>query len=113
MSRYEPFEFFDGLSEAAKEKLPEGLRVTGDVDPELLLLIRLLSGSLGIRVSGKRIPQKINYFSPAFSSFGSSWGKKFPLLVGEGLVAEDIDEYIRFKRYANKSFYREILYEAL
>lgn len=113
MSRYEPFEFFDGLSESAKDKLPEGLKITGDNDPEILLLIRLLSGNLGVRVADKRIAQKSNYFSPSFSSFGNAWGREFPLLIGEELTIKDIDSYIRLKRYTNKSFYREILYETL
>jgi hypothetical protein len=113
MSRFEPFVFFDGLTESAKNKLPEGLRVSGDNDPELLILLRLLSGNLGVILKEKRLSQKVNYFSPSFTSFGSVWAKKFPPLVGEGLSIDDIDEYIRIKKFTNKSFYREILYESL
>lgn len=41
------------------------------------------------------------------------WAKKFPPLAGEDLTIEDISTYINLKRYTNKSFYREILYECL
>ncbi|MHC3921424.1 hypothetical protein [Alcaligenes nematophilus] len=113
MSHFEPFIFFDGLTESAKNKLPESLRVSGDNDPALLILLRLLSGNLGVLLGEKRLPQRVNYFSPSFTAFGSMWAKKFPPLLGEDLTIEDIDEYIQIKKFTNKSFYREILYEAL
>ncbi len=113
MSRFEPFDFFDGLTESAKKKLPEGLRVSGDNDPELLILLRLLSGNLGVLLGEKRLLQKVNYFSPSFTAFGSKWAKDFPPLLGEDLTIENIDEYVKIKKFTNKSFYREILYEAL
>ncbi|MFI7866786.1 hypothetical protein [Ectopseudomonas khazarica] len=113
MSRFEPFVFFDGLTDSAKNKLPEGLRISGDNDPELLILLRLLSGNLGVLLGEKKILQKVNYFSPDLTAFGSMWAKKFPPLLGEDLTIEDVDEYVRIKKFANKPFYREILYEAL
>ncbi len=78
-----------------------------------MILLRLLSGNLGVSLGGKKLSQKVNYFSPSFTAFGSFWAKKFPPLLGEDLTIEDIDEYIRIKKFTNKSFYREILYEAL
>lgn len=113
MSRYAPFTFVDILSESAKTKLPEALRITGENDAEILLLVRLLSGSLGFKYGASDMvhEQKINYFSPSFSSLGNSWGARFPKLIGEDVTTRGLASYIQTRKYANKSFYREILFE--
>ena len=113
MPNYDPFELSDALPEPVRARLPEELIVTGHNDPEFLLLIRLLSGNLLVEINGAKIPQKINYFSPSLSSFGNKWGKEFSLLIGEGIVSEDVAQYIHSKRSVNKVFYREILFEVL
>jgi len=79
----------------------------------LLLFIRLLSGSVGIRYasSGKILNQGVNYFSPEFRSMGMRWAQKFSKLVGEEVTPQDVGDYIYAKRRINKSFYREIIYE--
>lgn len=104
MSRHEPFLFFDGLSDSAKGKLPEGLRVSGENDPELLLLIRLLSGNLGIKLSDKKIPQRINYFSPDLKNFGHMWAKKIPS-IGWGGPHDRRHKHI----HKPKEIYKQIL----
>lgn len=113
MPRYDPFELSDALPESVRVRLPEDLVVSGHNDPEILLLIRLLSGNLSVKFNGAKIPQRVNYFSPSLSSFGNKWGKDFSLLVGENIVAQDVARYISRKKSVNKPFYREILFEVL
>ncbi|MNM09426.1 hypothetical protein D3C81_195150 [compost metagenome] len=115
MAQYLPFEFFDNLSEHAKSRLPVGLQITGENDPDVLVLIRLLSGNLGIRYAGvnKKIKQERNYFSPEFKSMGSKWGRGFSGLVGEEVTPSDVAKYIQARKFINKSFYREIIYELI
>lgn len=113
MTQYTPFEFFDRLPEVAILKLPVALKVAGDNDPDVLILIRMLSGNLGIRYAsdGRVVKQTVNYFSPDFKSMGGKWSSKFSALVGEEVLPEDVAKYIQSRRFINKSFYREIIYE--
>lgn len=113
MAQYVPFEFFDRLPESAILKLPEALKVAGENDPDVLILIRMLSGNLGIRYAadGRVVRQAVNYFSPEFKSMGYNWGVKFSKLVGEEVLPSDVASYIQSRRFINKAFYREIIYE--
>lgn len=113
MPRYETFSYEEILSELTLEKMPDSLKVKGDKDPEILLIIRLLSGSLRLHhhYSEVNILNRINYFSSDFKSFGQNWRTKFPKIISEDVTSNDLSDYIDTMKYTNKAFYQMLLSE--
>lgn len=108
-----PFEYFECLSDTVLSKLPERLLVKEKDNPELLLILRLLSGVLTLEhvSSTKRIYQKDNYFSSDLKGISRSWSNSFPELLGEGYTAEKLSMYIESSKFKNRKFYKNILSE--
>ncbi|MEA5452967.1 hypothetical protein VB780_30630 [Leptolyngbya sp. CCNP1308] len=113
MIRLQPFEYSEIFSGAELGKIPESLRISGERDAEILLILRLLSGSANLKHSsrGKVIKQRQNYFVSDFKSYPKNWGKKFPKLIGESVSDEDLSLYIETTKFNNRNFYKGILSE--
>lgn len=113
MSTKYPFKYSESLGSPALKRLPEGLRIKGSGDPELLLIVRLLSGSVKLEhiQTAKAIKQNENYFSEDLKGYGQRWDKKFPKLVAEDYTSGLFSNFIRATRFQNKSFYKNILSE--
>lgn len=107
-----PFRYSECFPSKVLSRLPERLKVSG-ADPELLLIIRLLSGTLKVEHidSSKSFYQKENYFSSDFKGYGQRWEVKFPQLIAENYTSEDLAKYIDSHRLKNKTFYKSILSE--
>ncbi|EOW9159330.1 hypothetical protein ACN1S4_003710, partial [Vibrio cholerae] len=80
MPLYETFSYNDNLPLRLSCQLPEKLKIVGDRDPEMLLILRLLSGNVKLthNYTNKIIKSRVNYFSSDFSAF-INWKKEFPL----------------------------------
>ena len=112
MARYNTFSYSENLPKRIQTQLPENLIISGNRDPEILLILRLLSGNIKLthNYSNKSIKSKINYFSSNFSTF-QNWKKDFPKLLSEDITADDVSIFIYNTKYNNKSFYSGILSE--
>lgn len=113
MSSKNPFIYSECFSPKLLARIPEGLKVKDSSNSELLLIIRLLSGSLKVEhvKSSKSFYQKDNYFSSDFKGYSQSWDKKIPLLIAEGYTSENLSSYIDGTKLQNKAFYKNILSE--
>jgi hypothetical protein len=91
MSIYKAFEYSDNLTSRVHSSLPNNLKVTGENDPEILLIIRLLSGNLEMihSYTSKSIKSRINYFSGDLKTF-SNWKMEFPKTLSDEVSADDI-----------------------
>jgi hypothetical protein len=93
--------------------MPEKLKITGIRDPYLLLIVRLLSGSLKLehKSTSKKIFQKENYFSSDFKGYSQYWDRRFPDLIAEDYNAQQFSLFIDSTNLKNRSFYKNILSE--
>ncbi|SFX51655.1 hypothetical protein [Marinospirillum alkaliphilum] len=107
-----PFKYSECLTDKALSKLPERLKVSGS-DPEILLILRLLSGALKVEHIGssKTFFQKENYFSSSLKGYGHRWGELLPQLIAENYGPENLADYIEGHKLKNKTFYKNILSE--
>lgn len=112
MPSYKTFYYSENLSQRVFSQLPERLKVGGDGDPEILLIIRLLSGNLKLEHNhtSKMIKNRINYFSSDFVPY-ANWKKDFPKILSEDVTAEDISLFIDQTQFRNRTFYKAILSE--
>ncbi len=112
MATYKSFSFYEGLTTKGQENIPTSL-IINDQSPEILLIIRLLSGSIKLKhnYSDTTITCNTNYFSSDLKNYGQKWKKKFPELISEDIELTDIGNYIHANRYLNKAFYKQVLYE--
>ncbi|MEZ8383525.1 hypothetical protein AB6C98_07480 [Vibrio splendidus] len=112
MSRYVTFSYSDKLSQRVFNQLPQHLRLTGDRDSELLIILRLLSGNVELihNYSDSVIKSRVNYFSGDLVR-PDNWKRDFPILFSEDTTAEDISIFIQNTKYVNRSFYSAILAE--
>ncbi|NQZ55861.1 MAG: hypothetical protein HRT88_00080 [Lentisphaeraceae bacterium] len=112
MPRFTPFVFHEILNSNGRARTPEALVVTNR-SPEILLILRLLSGSLKIthQYSDTDILCKTNYFTGDFRGYGQRWSQKFPKLISEDMSSSDLAHYIRANQYNNMVFYKNILTE--
>ena len=110
MARYETFTYKDNLGKRVFERLPEKLKILGNNDPEVLLILRLLSGNVSLthKHSNKTIKSKVNYLASDLTPL-SDWGKSFPKLFSEDITPEDIETFIVSTKYNNRAFYSVIL----
>jgi hypothetical protein len=108
-----PFIFKESFSGIALSKLHEELKISGTNDPELLLIVRLLSGALDLehKYSGDLLKHKENYFSSDMKGYSNHWAKKLPKIIGEDYTADELAKYITATRYKNKDFYKNFLLE--
>jgi hypothetical protein len=112
MPRYTTFSYSDNLPQRTFAQLPDNLKISGSRDPEILLILRLLSGSAELthNFSNKQIKSRTNYFSSNFTAF-LNWKRDFPKLFSEDVTAEDISIFIGNTKYINKAFYFGVLSE--
>ena len=112
MPLYETFSYNDNFPLRVSRQLPEKLKIVGDRDPEILLILRLLSGNVELthNYTNKTIKSRVNYFSSDFSAF-RNWKKEFPLYFSEDTTAEDLASFIDNTKYVNRSFYSVIISE--
>jgi hypothetical protein len=112
MALYETFLYSENLPQRILTQLPDKLKISGDKDPALLLILRLLSGNVELKhnFSNKKVKSRVNYFSSDLSSF-NNWKIEFPNLFSEDVKASDISIFINNTKYKNKVFYSGILSE--
>ncbi|MPS33141.1 MULTISPECIES: hypothetical protein [unclassified Salinivibrio] len=112
MPLYETFSYNDNLPLKIYRQLPEKLKIVGNRDPEILLILRLLSGNVELihNYTDKKIKTRMNYFSSCFTKF-SNWKKEFPLYFSEDTTADDLASFIDNTRYINRKFYSVVLAE--
>lgn len=108
-----PFTYYECLPEKTLNRVPQSLKIKGTGDSEVLLIMRLLSGSLKLEHANTSnlIIQKENYFSADLKGYQKSWDKKFPKLIGEDYTSEKFSEFIDKTKGQNKVFYKNILSE--
>jgi len=113
MAEYQTFSFEDSFTAKTQERLDPSLIVLGERDPEILIILRILSGTLKIthNYSDTEMKSRINYFVTNSRSFGKKWLDKFPILVGDDITSEDLALYITTTKNINKAFYKNILSE--
>ncbi|WP_159821749.1 hypothetical protein [Colwellia sp. 20A7] len=112
MAQYVTFSYSDNLPQRILSQVPERLKISGTRDPEILLILRLLSGNVELshHYSSKQVKSRVNYFSSDFSGF-SNWKREFPNLLSSDVTAEDLAVFIENTKYSNKAFYSGILSE--
>ena len=112
MASYLTFSYSDNLPKSIKKNLPQALTVSGENDPELLLIIRILSGNLELthNYSNKSVKHRKNYFYSDLTSF-QNWKIDFPKLFSEETNSDDLAEFIFNTKFTNRSFYKIILAE--
>lgn len=113
MSRSLPFSFQEVLTTRELNRLPDSLKITGEGDPEVLLIVRLLSGALLIehKMSSRKIDQKTNYFSSSFGSIRGTWGNAISKKIGEEVDVKDFSDYIGKVKHRNRAFFKNVLLE--
>ena len=112
MTRYTTFSYSENLPKRILAQLPDNLKISGNKDPEILLILRLLSGNLELthNYSNRRIKSRVNYFASDFSSF-KNWKIDFPKLLSEDVTAEHISIFINKTKFENRAFYSGVLSE--
>lgn len=112
MARYNTFSYADNLQQRIYTQLPQSLKISGNRDPEILLILRLLSGNVELthNYSNIVIKSRVNYFSSDFTRF-NNWKSEFPCLFSEDTTSDDISVFIENTKYVNRSFYSTILSE--
>lgn len=108
-----PFEYSECFPQRTLDRMPEKLKIKGRNDPELLLIVRLLSGAIKLehKSTSKKIFQKENYFSSSLNGYSQYWDKRFPEMVAEDYTAEQLSFFIDSSRLKNRKFYKNILSE--
>ncbi|MEZ8715901.1 hypothetical protein AB6D81_07890 [Vibrio splendidus] len=112
MAMYGTFGYKDNLPARISRQLPEKLKILDDRDPEILLILRLLSGNVELthNYTNKTIKSRVNYFSSDLSSF-RNWKNEFPTYFSEDINSEDLALFIDNTKYMNRNFYSVILSE--
>jgi hypothetical protein len=112
MPGYVAFSYLDKLSQRVHSQLPQHLKLTGERDSELLLILRLLSGNVELthNYSNSVMNSRVNYFSGDLVR-ANNWKREFPVLFSEDTTAEDLSIFIQNTKYVNRSFYSAILAE--
>jgi hypothetical protein len=112
MPMYKTFSYKGNLPMRFSRQLPEKLKILDDRDPEILLILRLLSGNVELthNYTNKKIKSRVNYFSSNLASF-ENWKAEFPAYFSEDTCSEDLASFIDNTKYVNKNFYSVILSE--
>ncbi|PSU69508.1 hypothetical protein C9J20_01155 [Photobacterium phosphoreum] len=112
MPMHETFIYKDNLPIRVSRQLPEKLKIANDRDPEVLLILRLLSGNVELthNYTNKTIKSRVNYFSSNLSAF-RNWKTEFPIYFSDDTTAEDLASFIDNTKYKNRNFYSTILSE--
>ena len=113
MATSNPFLYSECLPAKTLARTPEILKINGNNDPAILLIVRLLSGAIKVEhvSSSKSFLQKENYFSSNFKGISQKWDKLFPLLIAENYTSEDFAGFIEIAKQQNIVFYKNILSE--
>ncbi len=108
-----PFAYSESLTPNAINKMPDELCISEQISSELLVIVRLLSGTVKIKHknSGIIINQNRNFFASDLKSFNSKWEKEFPKLISEEYSSSDLAEYFQRSKRLNRKFYKNILLE--
>lgn len=108
-----PFEYSESLPSRTLSRIPEKLKINGKSDSKLLLILRLLSGSIILehKSSSKKIIQKSNYFSADLNGYSQYWDRNFPELIAEDYTAQQLSGFVEYTKPINKKFYNDILSE--
>ncbi|MES3041178.1 MAG: hypothetical protein V4730_08500 [Pseudomonadota bacterium] len=108
-----PFKYSECLANRTLARTPEKLKITGQNDPYLLLIVRLLSGAIIFehKSSSSIIHQKNNYFSSDFKGYSQYWDTRFPALIADDYSAKQFSAFISSTNTNNRSFYKNILSE--
>lgn len=112
MTSYTVFSYSENLPKRILSKLPDELKISGERDSEILLILRILSGNVELKhnYSNKKIKSKNNYFSSDLISF-PNWKINFPKLFSEDVTVKDLADFIAKEKFKNKKFYSGILSE--
>ncbi|WGY47019.1 hypothetical protein [Vibrio sp. ABG19] len=112
MPSYETFSYKDNLPLRVFNSLPENLKISGDKDAEILLILRLLSGNVELlhKYKNKTVKSRVNYFSSDLSSF-KNWKTEFPSYISDDIKSDDLALFINNTKYINRNFYSVILSE--
>ena len=109
------FEYEDPSSTKIQEKLPLGLKVSENSTLDLLLILRLLNGTLKVTRSHDNafVKQRDSYFDPNNQKYNlHNWQHKFPAIFGEQNTASDLNDFLLCSTTRqNKKFYENFLYE--
>ena len=113
MVRTFPFEYSECFSTTALTKIPDELIIRGNKSPELLLIIRLLSGTIKLEHirSSRKFHQKDNYFSSDLKGYPRNWHNRFPDIMAEGYTVQQLALFVEKTKHKNKKFYKNILSE--
>lgn len=108
-----PFVYSECLCQRTLNRIPERLKVSGQNDPELLLIVRLLSGEIKLEHirSSKKVTQRENYFSSDLKGYSQHWDRLFPKLIADDYTAEQFSVFVEATKLNNKKFYKNILSE--
>jgi hypothetical protein len=107
------FDVEETFQGAVLEKLPESLKISGPDDPELLLILRILSGTASLHYLKDDLSIELpnNYFLSNLSNFKGHWRQRFPKLISGETNAGKLSEFIHATRYKNRGFYKILLSE--
>lgn len=107
------FEYSECFTNRTLSRIPDELRIKGNNDPNVLLIIRLLSGAIKVKhvSTSKSFSQKENYFSSDLIGYANNWDKRFPELIAENYSAVQFADYLDSTKFKNKAFYKNILSE--
>ena len=113
MSAKFPFKYTECFPATTLARIPEKLKIKGVNDPEILLIVRLLSGSIKLEHtnSSKSIHQKNNYFSADYKGYSQYWDRRFPELIAEDYNSQQFSYFIDTVKHRNRAFYKNILSE--
>lgn len=113
MSSKFPFKYSECFTARTLERIPEKLKIKGTNDPEMLIIVRLLSGAIKLEhtSSSKLMHQKDNYFSADYKGYSQSWDRRFPELIAENYNSQLFSNFLDTTKHRNRSFYKNILSE--
>jgi hypothetical protein len=108
-----PFTYTENLATRAFTRLPDNLHICENTSSELLIIIRLLSGTVSLKhkSSGVSLNQNKNFFASDLKSFNSKWETKFPKLISDEYSVLDLSEYLQRSKWLNQKFYKNLLLE--
>lgn len=107
------FEYSECFTNRTLSRIPDELKIKGNNDANVLLIIRLLSGAIKVKhvSTSKSFSQKENYFSSDFIGYANNWDKRLPELIAENYSAVQFADYLDSTKFKNKAFYKNILSE--
>ena len=113
MAEIFPFKYSESFPDRTLARIPEKLKINGRSDSKLLLILRLLSGSIILehKSSSEKITQKSNYFSADLKAYSQYWDSKFPKLIAEEYTAQQLSTFLESTNPTNRKFYNNILSE--